>query len=183
MTFKFITFTASALLACASETAMSDSAQRENKTGSKYVETTDEMGQPMIIVKATRDEGYTVHPSVQIKKTADEFHCEGSKVETVITERIENMESRSVDFDLKVNGEKIDLTPVLGREANLFGSENLQPLFTCVDEHMRIAVKGQRVTHENTLAPSGYLIDLYVDRETGVIELNARTTTTEDGRY
>jgi len=149
---------------------------QDSNSSTSYTKTTDEIGQEMIIITSTRDEGYKVHPSNQISKTTHEYYCEGYKVETLIATREENHEVMSSDLKVLVNGTDIDLQPIIGGGSNLFGYRNVSTDFACVDHLVRIIVSGQAVTHENKLKNRKNIIDFAVDRNTGNIKSTKRFT-------
>ncbi|MCF6221251.1 MAG: hypothetical protein L3J65_09080 [Robiginitomaculum sp.] len=159
--------------ACTSDVTASEAKKNDAQAATTVTKTTDELGNEIINIKSTRNEGYTVHPSNQINKLTNEFYCKGYKVETFIVKRQENHEVRSIDLTLKVNGEKIDLRPIIGSKSNLYGYSNIETHFSCVDNIVRIMIDGQPYTNDNKLARSTKIIDFLVDRKTGYIKSNS----------
>lgn len=146
-----------------------DAWEESEKTQTTVTQTTDEIGNDILIITQKRDEGYTVHPSVQMIETAHEFFCEGHKLEISIVRRHENQEMRSVDFTLKSNGEEIDLKPIFDTPPNLFGYHNVDTQFACVDDITRMIISGQAETENNKLTSPTAIIDILIDRKTGII--------------
>lgn len=157
------------LTSCNFAVASSDTPKKNNQPNTTITETTDEIGEDIINVKSSRNEGYTVHPSNQIMKRIDAFYCKGFKVETLIVKREENQEVFSIDLTFKTNGEEVDLKPIIGSQSNLFGYYNLETDFSCVDDIIRVTVIGQIKTENNQLAPLANIIDFRIDRNTGYI--------------
>ena len=157
------------LASCNFAVASPDTPKKNNQPNTTITKTTDEIGEEIINVKSSRNEGYTVHPSTQIMKRIDEFYCKDFKVETLIVKREENQEVFSIDLTLKTNGEKVDLKPIIGSQSNLFGYYNLETNFSCVDDIVRITINGQIKTENNQLAPLSNIIDFRIDRNTDYI--------------
>lgn len=158
-----------ASLSCTSEIATSDPQTYEGKTQTTINIDTDESGNEVRIVKSKRNEGFTIYPSNQITTIKHEFHCEGYKVEVFIVERKENQDMRSIDLTIKSNGEEIDLKPIIGTQANLFGHSNLTTDFSCVDDIARVTVNGQRNIENSETEPRANILDFLIDRKTGYI--------------
>ena len=159
-------------LSCTPDVAADDPSKKPKQT--TVTKSVDEVGNEIFIIKTRRNEGYTAYPSTLIKKHADEFYCEGYKIDALVVKREENNEVRSIDLTIKVNGDEIDLKTVLGSTPNLFGHSNIRTHFECVDHIVRIIIAGQRELENDKLADSAYIIDLLIDRNTGEVTGNLK---------
>jgi len=72
-----------------------------------------------------------------------------------------------------LNGEKVNLKPIIGSSTNLFGNDRIETNFACVDNIVRVNVSGQTITTENTLAPESSIIDLLIDRKPAITLANS----------